>query len=225
MVSSLQKTELTALPGKLLRLVKRRRRLFAAIFFCAALAIAVNQLAPGNQATQPVLSAARDLPTGKRLVPADLTLVRMPPSLVPDSALIRVEEANGQQLAGAVRKGQLLADTSLVGQSLLTGAPPGSSAVPLRLADPATSQLVTPGQLVTVLGSTDDAGGRTESGIVLAASVPVLWTQAKAATTTNWASPKDAEGLVMVAASVEQAAALAGAAGRSRLSLLLVGPP
>lgn len=224
MVSTVKKLNLARLPGRLLRLMKRRRRLFAAIFFCAAVAAGVNQLAPVSQSSQAVLSAARDLPAGKQLSAADLLVVGIPPPLAPSSALLRPEEAIGQQLAGAMRKGQLLADTSLVSQSLLAGAPPGSSAVPLRLADPATAQLVSPGQLVTVLGSADDGLGRNGPGTVLASAVPILWTQASRDAEPGWPSIKDSDGLVVVAASTEQAAALAGAAGRSRLSLLIVNP-
>lgn len=216
---------MAAFAGRTFRLVRRRRRFFAAVLFCAAIAIAVNQLAPGSQASQAVLSAARDLPSGTRLSAADLRLVRVPTSLLPDAALARLDDATGQQLAGALRKGQLLTDASLVGQSLLAGAPPGSSAVPLRLADPATAQLVSPGQLVTVVGTSDDGTGRTGAGTVLATAVPVLWAQRKSEATSNWAAAKDAEGLVVIAATAEQATALAGAVGRTRLSLVLVSPP
>jgi pilus assembly protein CpaB len=222
MASAPDKPRLAAFAGRTFRLVRRRRRFFAAVLFCAAIAIAVNQLAPGSQA---VLSAARDLPSGTRLSAADLRLVRVPTSLLPDAALARLDDATGQQLAGALRKGQLLTDASLVGQSLLAGAPPGSSAVPLRLADPATAQLVSPGQLVTVVGTSDDGTGRTGAGTVLATAVPVLWAQRKSEATSNWAAAKDAEGLVVIAATAEQATALAGAVGRTRLSLVLVSPP
>lgn len=206
-----------------IRLVKRRRRLLAAIFFCAAAAVAVNQLAPASQSSQNVLSAAQDLPAGRELSVADLVKTKAPPELVFDSALSRPEEALGRKLASPLRKGQLIADTSLVGQGLLTGAAPGSSAVPLRLADPAIVQLLSPGQLVTVLSSADDAGGKAEAGIVLATAVPVLWTQGKSDSASAWPAAKDSDGLVVVAASTEQAKSLAGASARGKLSLVLVG--
>ncbi|ABY23488.1 conserved hypothetical protein [Renibacterium salmoninarum ATCC 33209] len=206
------------------RLVKRRRRLIAALLLCSAAAIAVNQLTPANQPVETALAASKDLPAGSTISASDMVLLKVPLAAIPQAALARPSQAIGQQLAGALRKGQILTDTSLLGQSLLTGTPAGSVAVPLRLSDAGTAKLVAPGQLVTVVLTNEDSTGRAENGTVLAASIPVLWSQtgAQTANGNSWLPGKEADGLVVVAASAEQSKTLAGASTRGKISLVLV---
>ncbi len=77
------------------------------------------------------------------LATSDLVAVQIPPAALPGGTLDRTV-LEGKQLAVALRKGQLLADSLLVGPGLLAGSPPGGAAVPLRMADPASIQLVSP---------------------------------------------------------------------------------
>lgn len=215
---------------RLLRVVKRRRRFCAALLLCAAAAIAVNQLTPGNQFTEPVVTINSDLPTGNRITAEQVSLSKLPPAAVPRAALRRPEQAIGQLLTSAMREGQILTDASLLGSGLLTGAPPGSVAVPLHIADPQTISWLRTGQLVNVILSVQDPNGSYQRAQVLAEGVPVLWLPDK--TNGSSADPvpgafgsaeSPASGIVLITATAKQSAALATASGRGRLSLVLTG--
>jgi pilus assembly protein CpaB len=209
---------------RLRRLIMRRRRLLAALLFCAAAALAVEQLTPSPLAMATVMVASRDLPAGATLATADVSPQKLPQSAVPTAAFSSASGTSGHQLAAPLRKGQVLTDASLVGTGMLVGAPPGSQAVPVRLADPATVQLVSPGQLVTVVLSTGNGLEQSISNEVLASSVPVLWKPVKAAS-TDLLPAKDTDGLVVLAAGREDAIKLAGASARGKVFLILVNPP
>lgn len=223
--------------ARLGRLFLRRRRLFAALLLCAAAAIAVQQLTPAAPPTTTVLVAARDLPAGHILADGDVQPAAVSPDMVPDGAL-RGGEASAAgtaaaqvasqttargQLSGPVRRGEVLTDASLLGQGLLTGAPPGSQAVPLRISDPSTLSLLRQGQLVTVVLSSSDALDGPATNQVLAARVPVLWTPALAPSGGGLLpAAQEAEAVVVVAASPEQAVQLAGAINRGKVFLILL---
>ena len=205
-------------------MLARRRRLLAALFFCAAAAMAVEQLTPAPLAMASAVVAARDLPLGTTLAGADLATQKLPQSAVPTAAFSSAANVTGHQLAGPLRKGQILTDASLMGAGMLVGAPPGSQAVPVRLSDPATVQLVSPGQLVTVVLSSGNGLEQSISNEVLANAVPVLWKPVKAAGATDLLPGKDTDGLVVVAAGGQEAINLAGASARGKVFLVLVGP-
>lgn len=110
-----------------------------------------------------------------------------------------------------------------MGPGLLTGSPPGSAAVPLRMADPSSIQLVSPGQLVDIV-LTGGAGFEQQSlSKVLAKAVPVLWTSAREGQGGQWLGTGDSDGLMVVAATPAQASALAGASTQGKLFFVLVG--
>lgn len=213
---------------RLLRLIKRRRRFCAALLFCAAAAIAVNQLTPGNQFTEQVVTITSDLPTGNRITVEQVSLSKLPPAAVPRAALSRPEQAIGQLLTSAMRKGQILTDASLLGSGLLTGAPPGSVAVPLHIADPQSISWLRPGQLVNVVLSAQDTNGSYQRAQVLAEAVPVLWlpdqnhgSSADLISGALGSTEGSASGIVLITATAKQSAALATASGRGKLSLVL----
>lgn len=180
--------------------------------------------------------AARDLPAGAALSAADLVPAAVSPTMVPDGALAPESAADesaaypgtasswrGRQVSGPVRRGEVVTDASLLGDGLLVGAPPGSQAVPLRLADPTTVRLLHQGQLVTVvLGTGDGLDGPTASQ-VLATAVPVLWTPALAGASAGLLPSQETDGLVVVAAAPAAAVLLAGASVRGKVFLILVG--
>ncbi|MCC9069298.1 RcpC/CpaB family pilus assembly protein [Arthrobacter cryoconiti] len=213
--------------SRLRRWVLRRRRLLAAFLLCAAAAIAVQQLTPAEPATTTILIAARDLPAGHTLTRTDLVEAKVSPVMVPDEALRPDDQQAspwaGSQVSGPVRRGEVVTDAALLGKGLLVGAPPGSQAVPVRLADPSTVQLLHQGQLVNiVLTSSQGIDGPT-SNEVLASSVPVLWTSAFAASSGGLLpSTHDSDGLVVIAATASQSALLAGASVRGKIFLVLV---
>lgn len=128
----------------------------------------------------------------------------------------------GRRVSGPVRRGEVMTDAALLGDGLLVGAPSGSQAVPLRLTDPTTVQLLRQGQLVDVVLSASQGLDGPMHNEVLARSVPVLWTPALAAPGGGLLPAQDTEGLVVVAATGESAVLLAGASARGKIFLVLV---
>ncbi len=119
----------------------------------------------------------------------------------------------------------MLSDTQLLGPGLLAGTAPGSAAVPLRMADPSSIQLVAPGQLVNIVMTNGTDYGQAAASEVLAASVPVLWTSGQGGKTGEWLGTGETEGLMVVAADPDQARRLAGASTQGKLFFVLVGAP
>ncbi|HEU4676031.1 MAG TPA: Flp pilus assembly protein CpaB [Motilibacteraceae bacterium] len=223
--------------GELYRLLTRHRRLVAALLLAAAAAVAVGALAPAPPPTRPVVVAARDLPAGHRLTADDLAVRHLPPPARPAGAVPAVPAALGRTVAAAVRRGEPLTDARLVGPGLLSGAPAGQVAAPVRVADAAEAALVSPGDVVDVLAVTtgqvrtfaDPAA--TDVGEAAAPSVaPAAATVAAGVLVLATASTDDASGagldglggaLVVVATDGPTARALAAAAAVARLSLVL----
>lgn len=217
--------------GTLPRWVIRHRRLLAALLFCCAAGLGVHQLTPADAARVQVVVAGSDLAAGQVLDPASLTLADVPPGIAPAAAYTAVAELSGKQLAAPVRTGEILTDAALVGPGLLIGAPAGTVAVPLRVTDPETVQLVRPGERVNVVVSSGNGYERAIESILAAEDVVVLWTSAAGAGSGGntaagggWLGSTDAEGLVVIAAAPGQAEALAGASARGKVSLVLVRP-
>ncbi|GAC1598858.1 MAG: hypothetical protein NVS3B6_07590 [Pseudarthrobacter sp.] len=210
---------------RLVSWLSRNRRLAIALLLCIAAGITVHQLTPPPADTATTLAAARDLPAGTALTAPDLARVKVPPHLVSDGSIADPSHATGKQLAAPLRKGQLLTDSQLLGPGLLTGTPPSSAAVPLRMADPSSIQLVSPGQLVNVVLTGANGYDQNSPSEVLASSVPVLWTSGQGGKTGQWLGTGETDGLIVVAASPEQAARLAGASTKGKLFFVLVGAP
>ena len=171
----------------------------------------------------PVVVAARDLPAGAHLGAADLSVARLPAEAVPRGASPVPSGLAGQRIAGAVRRGEIITDAALVGPGLLAGTPPGTAAVPVRVADAASLQLLSPGQLIDLVLNTDGTG-TDRPGSVLASRIPVLWTPgaSNGGPAGQWLGAQEAEGLLVVAASPEQAQRIAGASAQGKVFFVLV---
>ena len=205
--------------------LNRNRRLVVALLLCVAAGIAVHQLTPASEQRATVLAAARDLPAGSTLTDSDLKPIEVLPDGVPAGALTSRAGYGGKQLASPLQKGQIPTDAQLLGPGLLTGTAPATAAVPLRMADPASIQLISPGQLVNVvLTAADGLEGPGKKSELLAAAVPVLWTSAQGGKASQWLGTNQADGLVVVAANPQQAEILAGASTRGKLFFVLVNP-
>ncbi len=128
------------------------RRAVAALLLIGAGVIAVADR-QGPAAGIRVVAAARDLPAGASVTSSDLITVALP--TVPDGALISTPQVIGRLLSSPVRKGEVLTDVRLVSHA---GPDPGPGrvAVPVRPADPATVDLLSPGVHVAVLVVGDD---------------------------------------------------------------------
>lgn len=203
--------------------LNRNRRLAVLLLLCVAAGVTVQQFTPVPAETVAVFAAAEDIPAGKTLEPGDVSSVSVPPGLVPGGSLRSETEVLGRQLAVALRKGQLLTDSQLIGAGLLAGTRPGSAAVPLRMADPASIQLVSPGQLINVVLTGGNGFEQPSQSQVLAAAVPVLWTSAQGGKGAQWLASSDADGLIVVAADADQARRLAGSSTQGKLFFVMVG--
>ncbi|WDF32533.1 Flp pilus assembly protein CpaB [Arthrobacter agilis] len=208
---------------RLRRLVHRHRRLIACLLFSAAAGVAVEAAVGDDVATTTIITAARDLPAGTVLTDADLVPWELPDEAVPPGALRQATDAVGRQVATPLLRGSPIPPTNLVGDGLLAGTPPGTVAVPLRPADPATVRLLTPGQRVDVILRTGNGYDVAADSTVLARSAAVLWTDA-GAEATSWPGADAEGGLVVVAAAPGEAAALAGSSSSGDVHLILTGP-
>ena len=204
---------------RLRRFVLRRRRLLAALLCCAAAGTAVQALLPPESGEYTLVVSSTDLPTGTVLTSRDLHVVSVPAAAVPPDSFSSPVQAAGRRLATPLKRNSPVMQTSLVGPGLLTGAPPGFVAVPVRPSDPVMVALLAPGQLVDVVLGSPDGQQTAADPAVLASGAPVLWTAE--ATDSAWPSSPETGAVVVLAAAPEQAAALAAASGSGQLHLIL----
>jgi pilus assembly protein CpaB len=210
-------------PHPLRRFLFRNRRTIAALFFCAAAGVAVQALLPAGQALRTVVVATSDLAAGTVLEPSHVSTAQLPADALPAEAVENPGTLPGQQLATPLRSGDVVAGNFLVGPGLLTGAPAGTVAVPLRPADPSTVQLLAPGRRVDVVLSTGNGYETAAKSTVLARALPVLWTSSAEDSGTWPGSGSRQGGLVVVAAAPDEAASLAGASSTGKVHLVLTG--
>ncbi|MEQ4568347.1 Flp pilus assembly protein CpaB [Paenarthrobacter sp. CAP02] len=205
-------------------LIGRNRRLTVALLLCLAAGIAVQQFTPASEQRVNVLVAARDLPGGANLAASDFTTIPVTQGLAIPTAFEDPGALAGRQLAAPLGRGQIPTESSLLGPGLLTGTPPGTAAVPLRMADPSSIQLLSPGQLVSVVLTAAGSYDESRESQVLAGPVAVLWTSAQGGKAGEWLGTGDNDGLVVVAADPQQAEKLAGASTQGKLFFVLVSP-
>ncbi|NPC97379.1 SAF domain-containing protein [Nocardioides sp. zg-DK7169] len=189
------------------RAVLARRRLLAALLAAVAVAAGLQAGAAAPPEREPVLVAARDLPSGAALVAGDLVEVGFAPGTAPAGL---AEEPVGRVLASPLRAGEAVTDVRLVGPAL-TQAHPGTVAVPVRLPDAGMVALLRVGDVVDLVAA-DPQGGEPA---VVAHSVPVL-------AVPDHAADAGAQGLggrlVVVGALEGDVPGLADAAARHYLS-------
>jgi Flp pilus assembly protein CpaB len=208
------RTRLSPAGSAVRRALLRRRRLLSALFAAAAVLGGVRAVSPPPPATESVLTAVRDLPSGTVLAHDDLVTMQLPDGSAPDG-LATEGEVIGRTVAAPLRRGEPVTDVRLVGPSLLEGYP-GLVAVPVRIPDAGAAALLEVGDRVDLL-ATDPSG--TAPAIVVAPGVQVI------------AMPADDEGtsgigavsgrLIVVATSQGVAEELAAQAVRGFLSLAL----
>jgi Flp pilus assembly protein CpaB len=205
---------------RLARQIGRRRRLIAALLAGAAVVSALTALRPPATATVRIWSAARDLSGGAALSSADVRVERLPLTDIPAGVMIAAHPIVGRMLAAPVRRGEPLTDVRLLSTSLLRAlGTSGLVAVPVRVADgPATSALVQPGDRVDVIAAADPQSAGAVATATVARALRVLAVPGRAADSSG-----DPGGLLVVAASPDQADALAQAANGARLSVTVRG--
>lgn len=178
--------------------------MLAVALLVAAAVLAIDRPPPADPGVT-VLAVSRDLPAGALLGSGDVHPVRLP--MAPDGAVLDPAAVRGRSLSAAVRKGEVVTDARIVAAS---GPDPGPGrvAVPIRLADPATTTLLQPGAHVAVLVVDDGGAPRrlTSDAVVLA--VPGL----QKTSAGPGAGGGQGERLAIVAVPERDADALAAAA-------------
>jgi pilus assembly protein CpaB len=140
------------------RIARRYRRWAGAALLGLAVLLAVNALSPPPPRTVTVSMATSDLSSGAVLSPDDVVAAEVPASSV-SAPTVAVDELPGQVLAGPVTAGEMLTPTRLLGDTLLTGTPPGTVALPVRVADPGAAALVSAGERIDLLAAVTTSDG------------------------------------------------------------------
>ncbi|KQY60290.1 hypothetical protein ASD11_12585 [Aeromicrobium sp. Root495] len=194
----------TSLP----RLVLEHRRTLAALLAGIAVLAGLSSVR-GSTDGPVVISAARDLPSGRSLTAADVRSVRLTDTTVPRAALTSVSQAVGRRLAGGMRQGELLTDRRVLGRGPLEGRAAGSVLTTIRLGDADGLGAVRVGDEVDVVAVDPE---RQDAARVVARQLEVLATR----------ETDGSDGaLVDLAATEEGALDLAEAGLRSRLTVLV----
>ncbi|MCI4010313.1 SAF domain-containing protein [Brevibacterium sp. ZH18] len=132
------------------------QRIAAALCFACACALVAWLLTP-NPVGIPVVIAAKNLPPGSELRSQDLTMADFPSRLVPDKAILSIDDADGRRTSAGLSKGSPLTQSTVLDQQSL---PDGSSdlLMPVRLADDSSAALLQPGQRIRLFSSLPDGG-------------------------------------------------------------------
>ncbi|MGY2873615.1 pilus assembly protein CpaB [Marmoricola sp. URHA0025 HA25] len=112
-------------------------------------------------ATEPVWTAAHDLPSGTVLSRGDLARTGFAPGSVPVAAVRSVGAVIGRTLATPLGRGEPITAGHLTGTEGLAGYP-GRSAVAVRIPDTDVAALLTPGQRVALVASDPQGGQQPE---------------------------------------------------------------
>lgn len=196
-----------------------RRRLLAALLTAVAVATGLQLTAPPAPDTVRVLAAAADLPAGTTLTADDLTEVDLPPAARPSGAVDR-GDARGRQLASPLRRGEPVTDVRLVSPSLLDGQP-GLVAVPVRIPDAGTVDLLRVGDEIDLLAA-DPSGAEAARTVVSRVTVLALPPDTGSGIATS-ASGTVGGRLVVLGLPPESGQRVAAEAVRSVLSVALRG--
>lgn len=200
-------------------LMAAHRRAIAALLAGVAVICGLSALRSSHVRTVAVWAAARDLTGGAPLTRADVRLERLPVPDIPAGTLPVARAPTGEVLAAPVRRGEPLTDVRLLSAALLRSLGAGEVAVPVRITDgPATLALVRTGDSIDILAAPDDDTGDGDTGTSSAATAePVVADVRVLAVPSHVGS--DGDGLVIVGASSDQAAALAGIPSGERVSI------
>ena len=195
------------------RAVSWHRRKLAVLAAVSAVLTGISAAMPEEPPGVPVLRTTRPLAGGTTLQPADVAVVRVPASLVPDEALRTPNAVLGKVLVAPQTEGQILTALDVL-TSRVVG--PGQVVAPLRLPDAEVASVIRVGDRVDVVA----ADPETRSARVIATSVRVV-TIPQPLADRGIGPPNDAGGaLLLVEVDPADATRLAGAAAAAQLSVV-----
>ena len=181
----------------------RLRRVVAAGLVATAVWLAMSAFLP-HQAPRgvPIVVTAQDLMPGHVLTRGDLAVADWPKDLSPGGTVADPGALVGRALGAGMSRGEAVTAARLRGPGLLSGARAGLVAAHVRLADPATAAMASPGDHVDLISS---------AGQVVAADVAVLAVDAGSAGSGGWSATAVAgpPGGVVVAVASDDAVRLA----------------
>ncbi|PKW27504.1 SAF domain-containing protein [Phycicoccus duodecadis] len=183
------------------------RRVLAALCAAGAVALGVRELRPPPPPSVGVVVAARSVPAGAVLSPADLALVPVALDARQPGAVLDPASAVGRRLAAPLAAGEAVTLTRLVPRRAGEGLPPGAVALHVLLADPAAADLLSAGRRVAVYN--------TAGGVALAHDATVLSVDPAAASRGSVLSDTSAgpRGVVLALESAGADRVLAGHGG------------
>ncbi|MFT4293886.1 MAG: SAF domain-containing protein [Micropruina sp.] len=198
-----------ALQSRVRRLLRRHRRLFAAVLAALAVWTALGVLRPPDPPSVSVLVAERALVGGRTVAAGDVAVRRLPASALPTDYLNDPDQALGRPLTVSIPAGTVLLPTSVVTKNAL--AAPGLAILPVTLT-PTAAALVEVGDRIDLLAS--DAGGDPALVASAARVVAVL----ASGSDSSPLSPRQSAGpVVLVELRPDALAKVSGAAARGPL--------
>lgn len=142
-----------SLSTRLRRLIRRHRRLLAALMAGLAVWTGLTVLRPADPPTVPVLVAERALVGGTTLAAGDVAVRHLPAAMLPDHYLHEPGQAVGRSLTVSVPARAVFLPTSVVTKNALAG--PGFAVLPVTLTATAAG-LVEVGDRIDLLASDGD---------------------------------------------------------------------
>ena len=231
--------------ARLRRFSRKNRRILASVVAATTAFCVLRSVQPQAEPTVPVLVAAADLAAGHTLAAEDLVTKPWPASFASGLVFTDPGEAAGRITAGPLTAGEPIGPSRVVGPGLLDAETNAGGlaqvAAGVRLADPGEAALLAPGDIVDVLAARSNSfdspssttsrssGPESEAARVIASSAQVIvvpdkqTTSAGSLLSSGGGASKQPGSMVVLAVSPATAAALAGAAARSRLSVVVRG--
>lgn len=209
------------------RLARRYRRWAGAALVGVSVVLVLGTLAPPPPPTVSVTTAADDLAAGTVLATEHVE-TRQVDVKAATSAPTGAGQLLGRVLASPVTAGEQLSESRLLGEELLVGTPPGTVALPVRVADPGAATLVSAGNRIDLLATVPSDDGYTvrqvgSNLVVLLAGAPAEGGESTGIGPLSGAGAGDDPlgGLIVVAASPAQARSVVAGAAQSPLWLVM----
>jgi pilus assembly protein CpaB len=203
----------------------RARPAVAALAVVTVVLAAARMAAPPPEVRVPVVVITQDVAAGDRLDARVLRVVDARPGSVPDGAPTAVEEVVGREALVALPAGLPVVDAVLAGNRFAVAPPEGTVVVAVRLADPAVTGLLRPGDRVDLVTAAAADGGTSVAADVVARGALVLdrTTVDDAAGPLGLGASAGGAVLTVVAVPPEDGRRLAAVLGWADVGAVLVG--